>query len=281
MKCFRLSVILFVVGAFVLAPVFATAQSDTAKEWFGKGYHEHRQGKYEKAIEFYTKAINTDPNPKYDDGYIDDSYLNRGNCYRALKRYDEAIADYTKAICIDPNFALAYSNRGNVYRDLKRYNEAIVDYTKAISIKPDYDYYYMKRGYAYEDFKRYDEAIADFTKAISIDPNDAYYYLRRGILYDKLERNKEAKADFKKVISIETGDDWRDYTDRGRAYYYLRKYDKAMKDFNNSNSIEETPFNYYCRGLTYKAMGEDEKALADLLKACDGYVEDACEELKK
>ncbi|MBN1574599.1 MAG: tetratricopeptide repeat protein, partial [Deltaproteobacteria bacterium] len=88
MKNLRLTVILFIVGAFLLAQAVVSAQSDAAKEWAIKGYKETDPN---KQIEYYTKAISIDPNYAW-------AYNARGSAYTALKKYNEAIADYTKVI---------------------------------------------------------------------------------------------------------------------------------------------------------------------------------------
>lgn len=160
MKNFKLTVILFIVGTFLLAPVVVSAQSENkaAIEWYNKGEKEYSDKNYEKAIEYYSKAIS-----------------------------------------IDPNFVKAYSKRGGVYGMLERYNEAIADFTKAISIDPNFKWAYFGRGFAYTCLEKYNEAIADYTKTVSIDPNyiDVFYY--RGLNYKTIGENEKAHADFRKA----------------------------------------------------------------------------------
>ena len=165
MKRFRLTVIMLVVGVFVLLPVVGSAQSDAAIEWYNKGV----DACFEAAFQY----------PK--------------------QNFDKSIEYFTKAISIDPNYAKAYNSRGDIYEILKRYNEAIADYTKAISIKPYHAQYYYKRGSVYNKIEKYNEAIADYTKAISIYPNDAYAYYNRGNTYNAMGENEKAQADFKKA----------------------------------------------------------------------------------
>ncbi len=128
MKRFRLTVIMLVVGAFVLVPVVGNAQN--AVDWYNKGIDEYDEKNYEKAIEYYAKAISIDPNYTM-------AYNNRGSAYFFLKRYNEAIADYTKVISIDPNDAYAYNNRGFVYYEMKEYDNALEDITVSLRIDPN------------------------------------------------------------------------------------------------------------------------------------------------
>ena len=88
MKYFRLTVILLVVGVFVLAPVIGSAQS--ADDWYSKGKIESNGENHEKAIEYYTKAISINPDYAL-------AYYSRGMCYKALGEKEKANADFKKA----------------------------------------------------------------------------------------------------------------------------------------------------------------------------------------
>lgn len=68
--------------------------------YFFKGIAMDELGEYEKAISYYTKALEIKPN-------LPDIFQNRGLAYYHNKQYDEAIADYKKALELNPNFELA------------------------------------------------------------------------------------------------------------------------------------------------------------------------------
>lgn len=68
-------------------------------------YYEQRM--FDKAIEYYSKAINLNPD------YL--AYTKRANCYHILKKYDQAAADYEKAIRIKKDFIPAYNNAIEIY----------------------------------------------------------------------------------------------------------------------------------------------------------------------
>jgi len=95
-----------------------------------RGVTYGESGQYQKAISYFTKAIEL--NPKYAE-----TYCNLGKAYAGLGQYPKAISDYTKAIELNPEFAVACNNRGVVYADLGQYPKAISDYTKAIELNPN------------------------------------------------------------------------------------------------------------------------------------------------
>ena len=81
----------------------------TGKEYFYRGDTYRMQGKYDEAIEAFTKAI------ELDDEYVFSSYVNLGVVYFEKGEYDKAIDACTKAIELDPGFIGAYYNRGGAY----------------------------------------------------------------------------------------------------------------------------------------------------------------------
>jgi len=80
----------------------------TAYEWFSRGYESYTLKLYNKAIKYYTKAIEI--NPK-----LAEAFNNRGIAYSEKGLYTKAIEDYTKATQINPKDAEVYYNRGLAY----------------------------------------------------------------------------------------------------------------------------------------------------------------------
>ena len=60
---------------------------------------------YKTKLEFYTKALEINPN-------YTDALINRGLVYNELGEFDNSIKDYNKAIELDSKCALAFNNRG-------------------------------------------------------------------------------------------------------------------------------------------------------------------------
>ena len=66
------------------------------------------EGRLDKAIEDYTKAIELNPQHA-------NAYHNRGLAWSKKGDRDKAIEDYNKAIELNPQYADAYNNRGNAW----------------------------------------------------------------------------------------------------------------------------------------------------------------------
>ena len=104
-----------------------TRRRAEAEKWFNRAYDEDQKGNRENAIEYYTRAIEL--NPEYAD-----AYNNRGNAYRNLKEYEKAISDYNRAIELNPEDADAYENLSELYITTGNYKSALETITEALSL---------------------------------------------------------------------------------------------------------------------------------------------------
>ena len=96
----------------------------SATDWFTKGYNAGENKEYDKAISFYLRAIELDPD--YADAYnnLGLDYYNQGNYIKAIELWE-------KAIELKPDFAAAYLNLGLAYYNNSDVNTALIYYKKA------------------------------------------------------------------------------------------------------------------------------------------------------
>ncbi|TRY82612.1 hypothetical protein DNTS_032565 [Danionella cerebrum] len=89
---------------------------------------------YSAAVEFYTKAIQLNPqNAVY--------YCNRAAANSKLGNYAGAVQDCECAIGIDPSYSKAYGRMGLALASLNKYSEAVSYYKKALELDPDNESY--------------------------------------------------------------------------------------------------------------------------------------------
>jgi tetratricopeptide (TPR) repeat protein len=141
MMCFRR--IEFEIRCILLSFVLAAtcfADSKTAERSAGAGKEAMEQGRFEEAVELFSKAIEDDSNNPA-------LYGNRANAYSSLRKLDEALKDYdtaiqkTIALSGDPKdkrLAFFLYNRGYAYYSAGRITEALVEYQKVIDLDPAY-----------------------------------------------------------------------------------------------------------------------------------------------
>lgn len=99
-------------------------------DWYSKGAGESLDGKYEKAINSFTNAL--DKAPDIDSKAY--TYNYRGVSYLRLDENEKALSDFDESIKLKPNNPLPYHNRALVYFNLKDYNRVYKEYTEAIRL---------------------------------------------------------------------------------------------------------------------------------------------------
>jgi tetratricopeptide (TPR) repeat protein len=105
-------------------------------------------------------------------------------------------------------------------------------------------------------------AITQFTKAIAIFPDYADAYLGRGKARQAAGQSAAALADFEKAIAMNPTLELA-YISRGMIEHSQGNIAKALEDFTRSIHLRPTSDAYYQRGLTYQALGEPQRAVAD------------------
>ena len=103
-----------------------------AIEYNNRGIHYFDIGEFDKAIEYFNKAIRLDPEFAI-------AYYNRGYAYNEKGDYDRAIGDYNKAVVLKPDHALIYLSKGAVYHNIGNYEQAVEDYDNTVRLCPDYE----------------------------------------------------------------------------------------------------------------------------------------------
>lgn len=113
-----------------------------------------------------------------------------------------------------------------------------------------------------------------FDAALKLQPESTQAYLDRGDLFLRMGKNAEAIADFDKALALldSLGQQHSHLQHklklaRGKAMHSLKKYDSAVSDF--SDAIAHTPSTdgFMSRAAAYEALGDSQKAIADLESA--------------
>jgi tetratricopeptide (TPR) repeat protein len=215
----------------------STVNSVDANSCFEKAKTFSNQKNYDKALLYYSMAIDLNPkNATY--------YNNRGTIYHNKKLYGLAIQDSTYAIELDPDNASYYNNRGTSYYNNKQYDLAIQDYTRAINLDPADAVHYDKRGFSYHNNRQYDLAIQDYIEAIKLNPNNAGYYNNRGSSYLENKQYDLAIRDYTQAIKLNPNNAIY-YNNRGNSYFEIQRYDLAIQDYTQAIKVNPNDAVYY------------------------------------
>jgi tetratricopeptide (TPR) repeat protein len=164
------------------------ARNNLANTWVG-------QGKWDKAIVQYRKALAVKPN------YVD-AHVNLGVALERRGRLDEAIAHYRQALAINPNFVNAYVNLGAALERQGRLDEAAAQCRKALEIAPNCVGAHVNLGMVLRRQGRLDEAIAQYLKALAIS-SSADAHVNLGAVLAWQGKFDEAAAHFRQALEID------------------------------------------------------------------------------
>ena len=303
--------------AIELKADFADAYYNRGLAYFRKGSYYNFEPR-RKAIDDFTKTIELQPDfvdAYYNRAVIYTEQIHYHHKYttippkfpsKDMDYYNKALADYTRALVLDSSYVLAYQGRGNLfYRhgdwDLanKEY-DIVLNRQKEILMKVGdvgLGGVYNSRGRNNLAWGKLEEAISDFTTAIE--------HYRKGVVNEEVGLSKSVTNALahRTVAGWEMGR-WGDtirfadetievkesnpkkygkttfyYFTKGRCYYKLAQYDKAIPNLEKALSEAKYGMDAKARlwlGRVYKAKGDDEKAenlIREALRLCIKDVE--------
>ncbi|HEY3308658.1 MAG TPA: tetratricopeptide repeat protein [Desulfuromonadaceae bacterium] len=218
------------------------------------GMIAHKNGENDVAINFISKAIQSEPsNYKY--------HNNAGCIYKALNETEKAIACHQKALEINPDFVNAYVNLGLIYHQKHKFDEAIFYYRQAVAIDPCLAEVFNYLGSVLKSKGKYDEAIACYLQAIEISPINFTALYSLGTLLRDQEQFYEAAACFQKTVAIEPKNVIA-LIDLGLSLYKLGRFDEAIDCYKKALKINPNSTSAYNNmGLIYYEQGRFEEAL--------------------
>jgi tetratricopeptide (TPR) repeat protein len=128
----------------------------------GKAYRSSRQ--YDKAVEDYISATDTDPK-------LDAAFFELGATYQAMNQHAKATGAFGQAIALKPNNADYFYGRCVSYSWLGNLKAAISDCEAATRIRRSADSLAVL-GRLYEDSGQKQRAIETYKLALAINPNE-------------------------------------------------------------------------------------------------------------
>lgn len=250
--------------ALIALPIAAHAARQSGLLQARQGVSALLRGKYEKAIDAYTKALE---DKNLSDPRRANIYNDRGVAKWRLKDTQAAVDDFNKAIKLFPDYSVVYNNRGNALMDLGRSEEAIADFDRAITLAAAYGVAFNNRGNAYFALRDYAAAARDFRKAAQLMPTNAVPFNGRGKTHSARGNRFAAIRDFNRAITLNAK-----YSsaleNRAETLAALNKHNAAIFDFNHTITQRPSdPALYLARGRAYVAAGKYNSAFRDFDKA--------------
>ncbi|KAM8739922.1 RNA polymerase II-associated protein 3 isoform 1-T1 [Acanthopagrus schlegelii] len=191
----------------------AAADQEKALAEKEKGNVFFKEGKFNDAIECYTRGMGADPyNPVLP--------TNRATSFFRLKKYAVAESDCNLAIALDSNYFKAYARRGAARFALKKYESALEDYEMVLKLDPgnleaQNEIKKLKENLGREAPATLSEETKQPQEAPTVDPGQQ-------ILMEEQQRRQEA------VVQ----------KDRGNAYFKEGKYEAAVECYSRGMEVD-------------------------------------------
>jgi len=220
--------------ALTLDPAWATAE-----EHLTLGNTLVEQGKFDRAIICYHKAIEYNP-------YLTEAYHNLGEVFASENKFEEAISYYHEVIKIKPDDFRTLHSLGKTLAAKGNIDEAIVCHLKSLEINPNYIRAYHSLGNTLVQKGELYSAIAYYTKGIEFSPNDYWLYNSLGDTFVKQERWEEAINCYRKAIEIRADIPWFHYN-LGVVLTHLKSWDEALGSYLSAVQIQRDLPGIYIR----------------------------------
>jgi len=182
----------------LMSYIIEKGQGDLSVAFMNRGLAFIGEGRPDKALEDYDKAISIDP-------YDFKLFSNRGELFMKLGQLDKAALDLDKAMALNPGHPRAYMNYLNLgigYGRSGKQDKAMEFFDKAIALDPNKPAAYINRGITYALAGQYARALEDFNKAVGLDRNSGEAYANRGNLYLIMGKKELAASDFQRANDL-------------------------------------------------------------------------------
>ena len=192
------------------------------------GFLYQKEGKLDKAAEYYEKAIASNPGDAQSLGSL-------AGIYADLKQNDKAIETFEKAIAATDGDTRArfQSQLGKLLINEQQFDKAAEVYAGLVAAKPDNSSYQYNLGASLKAQKKFKEATPCLEKAIELKPDFALAYQELAGCYNEQSRYSDAINMAKKGL---------EYTDKkaglyvawGEALEKVGSYDEAISVFQRA-----------------------------------------------
>jgi len=114
----------------------------------------------------------------------------------------------------------------------------------------------------------YNQALKDQNSVIQLAPNLGESYLNRGMIYRHLKKYNKALVDYNKAVTLDSKLEKIIHINLGQVYIDMNNYYKALYELNQAIKLDnKSAVAYLNRGTAYKGLNIIQKAILDFTKA--------------
>jgi tetratricopeptide (TPR) repeat protein len=241
------------------AQSFASLTAETQKNKRSAAQSLYSQGlgilsrdDYARAVTFFEKAVDIDPN-------YAEAWYQAGFCYGMLGRHTEALKSSRQASKLRPDWTETFINIGASSFALGQYKDALEAYRQAAKLDTDNAEVLYALGLTFNKLNRTDEEILAYKRALAVKPDFSSALEQLGLAYFKQKRYADSLTAFEQLKIYKS--DARTYNYMGESFYELGKTEESVDAFNNAvnynPNFDRARFNL---GRAYIKLGDRDSA---------------------
>lgn len=212
----------------VFCLTFCALHAQSLRDQLNEGVRLSGEGKYNEAIEIFSKVLQKQPNSATVLTRRAIAYFNIGN-------YNGASIDLAKATSINAENHVAWYFLGRIDIDRKSYQSAINSLDKAISFNSNSSEYYLQRGISKYQLEQFDDARQDFDQAVRL--GGSYWELIwLGNAQLMIGDYANSNSTYQKALAVDRGE-WMAYNQMGLLNSKQGNLEQALDYYKQSLDI--------------------------------------------
>ncbi|MBR8827329.1 MAG: tetratricopeptide repeat protein [Gomphosphaeria aponina SAG 52.96 = DSM 107014] len=236
------------------------AQEKSAADYLSLGYEQEIMGDYEKALQYYQKAIQLNPQqPTW-------VFASLANLLLQQAKFDGAQAAYLNLIALQPDNADAYRGLAQCKTSLGDHTGAIQSYQKAMELNPQQPVWvFTSLGNLLLLEGKIDEAEAAYKAAIKLhsDNADAYRGLAQCQTYQG--NNLAALKNYQKAIELNSQQPVWVFTSLGSLLFQQKHYLEALNVYHEALKLQAD------NEAAYRGLAQCQTQQGDYAAAIESY----------
>ncbi|MSQ79793.1 MAG: tetratricopeptide repeat protein [Flavobacteriaceae bacterium] len=230
-------------------------------------YH-FRGGEYLFALNFSQRsAAAFEQAVKYNPNYTD-AWQKLGELYLLVKEYEKSEKCWKALLRIDKNNSHAAFFRGIMYKEMGDTTKAVQAFQFATELDPKYIEPQMQLGSIFSA-KNNPLCVRYFQNVIDVNPKLAEAYMARGDFYRRAGKYGEAIKDFDQTLTLQPTNYLANYN-AGVIFVMQKKWKAAAKQFTEViDKNQGYTYAYFSRANCYQYLGEIGNAREDLKKCLE------------
>lgn len=224
-----------------------------AAAYFKLGTLSSSQGKVNEAINHFNHCKKI--NPKFPNPYLAIAILKLRSNLKASKTAEY----FSEAIRADSSYALAYFWRGLNYIRLKDSTKCLEDWNRAVELQPANSTFTTMRGMLHLEMKNYDDAYRDIRKTIASHQVDEKWARFQNT---NLDRQIDAQNIINYIARHGQGLAPESFLGVKKAFCMMTssRFEDALKAINKAQKIETSSVVYYVKGIVFENIHAKDSA---------------------